>query len=475
MRSARHVPLIVLILVVGLALFAAPASAHTVTQCQLTTTPACDQGVAFSVLGGFPAAHCAAHLAGAVPSSVQTIHDPNGKRYTASFSCRNASGALVSVNQSHFTVYRNLCSQRQQYNGAFPNGQFKPKSGSLSCDLGCETMWTHNADGSVNGMTEGSTCKGEDYDSDQDCAANTPGYYYNRQVGVCEPPEPECPGGVSTNSLGNCEPEPCPAGMLMQQDGTCKNKNNECPAGQVKSPDGKCLPGEGQCAQGEARGKDGTCKRDGNNNGKPDEEEEGGGPGEGEGEKTKEEFSGGDDCSRPPSCSGSPIMCGQARIQWRIDCNTRKNRNIAGGMCSSSPVCTGDKCDALEYTGLLMQWRTACATEKLANGSGGTGGNGDVSAIRAVLTGSGGSVDPGSSLPGSGAWVEGGMGQPVTPDTAGYGWGGGSCPTVPAIEVMGMSFQFDTSPLCRWLSLGSYFVLGLAALGSLRIVSSRDA
>lgn len=260
------------------------------------------------------------------------------------------------------------CSSRKDYNGPYPNGQYKPKSGSLSCDLGCEVIWTHNADGTVNGQPMGGVCSGEDYDSDDDCekAAAGGGYYYNRQVGVCEPPEPECKGGEKANSVGQCEPEPCPSGMTQNADGTCKKKNNECPAGQVKSPDGRCLPGEGQCAAGEVRGPDGTCKKDGDGDGEPDE------PGEGD----KEFFAGGDDCNSPPSCSGSPILCGQARIQWRIECNTRRNRNIAGGTCAAMPVCTGEKCDAMEYSSLLMQWRTACATEKLLAKDSGNGGDG---------------------------------------------------------------------------------------------------
>ncbi len=67
-------------------------------------------------------------------------------------------------------------------------------------------------------------------------------------------------------------------------------------------------------------------------------------------------------------------MCGQARIQWRIDCNTRKNLTVTGGRgCGMDPpICTGEKCDALEYAQLLQQWRTACATEAL-RGVGGTG------------------------------------------------------------------------------------------------------
>lgn len=273
------------------------------------------------------------------------------------------------------------CESRKDYNGPYPNGQFKPTSGSLSCDLGCEVMWTHNPDGTVNGSAAlNKPCTGEDYDSDDKCNAAVPGggYHYNAQVGVCEPSEPKCPGGTPPNSLGQCAPEPCPNGMLMQADGTCKKKQNECPAGLVRSPDGRCLPGEGQCGQGEARGADGTCKRDKDGDGKPDGEGEDGEGGEGaeggEGGTGKNDFfAGGDTCNAPPSCSGSPILCGQARIQWRIDCNTRKNRNIAGGACNTPPICTGDKCDALEYSQLLMQWRTACSLEKLAGKSPGEG------------------------------------------------------------------------------------------------------
>ncbi len=262
------------------------------------------------------------------------------------------------------------CETRKDYNGAYPNSQFKPASGSLSCDLGCEVIWTHNADGTVNGSSAlNKPCIGDDYDSDDKCdaAAAGGGYHYNKQIGVCEPSEPKCKDGAPPNSLGQCAPEPCPSGMLMQGDGTCKKKENECPAGQVRSPDGRCLPGDGQCASGEVRGPDGTCKKDADGDGEPDD------PGTGGGDGKNDFFSGGDNCNAPPSCSGSTILCGQARIQWRIDCNTRKNRNIAGGTCAVPPLCTGEKCDALEYSQLLMQWRSACALEKLAGKSPGEG------------------------------------------------------------------------------------------------------
>lgn len=384
------------------------------------------------------------------------------------------SGARFGTDSFYFG---GTCANRPDYHGPGPwSSSYEIRNGSLGCMNGCDGIWYKGAVGGQSTWTPtGGTCP---EDEKKNCEGMPDGYYWNSLLGVCEPPQGDCPDGKPENSLGQCAPEPCPAGMVQQADGTCKNKDNECPAGQIKSPDGKCLPGDGQCAQGEARGKDGTCKKDADGDGTPDEEQGGDEDPEDPDGKPKEEFSGGDTCNSPPSCSGSPILCGQARIQWRIECNTRKNRNIAGGMCSQPPICTGEKCDALEYSGLLMQWRIACATEKLAaqSNNGGGGGNEDLTAIRNALTGTNGVADPGATLPGSGAWQGGqGGGDPIQPDTSGYGWGGGSCPTVPAIDVMGATIQFDPTPLCNWLRLGSFFVMGLAALGSLRIVATKDA
>ncbi|MDG4869586.1 hypothetical protein P8631_16505, partial [Guyparkeria sp. 1SP6A2] len=93
-------------------------------------------------------------------------------------------------------------------------------------------------------------------------------------------------------------------------------------------------------------------------------------------------------------------------------------------------ICTGEKCDAMEYAGLLMQWRSACALEKMAQGNGNGGGeNGDTKAIRDALTGSGGSVTTAPDRPNSDVWSPR-SGTPVKPDTGGYGWGRG-CPQPP--------------------------------------------
>ncbi|HIE4187526.1 TPA: virulence factor TspB C-terminal domain-related protein [Stenotrophomonas maltophilia] len=352
----------------------------------------------------------------------------------------------------------NKCSSESEYTGTGPwSSGGAAKNGSIGCRNGCDGYWTRNADSTMTFTPVGNICPN---DEEATCNHYGGGYFWNSALRVCEPPEGKC-GGRPANSLGQCAPEPCPEGMAQQPDGTCKKKENECPAGQVRSPDGKCLPGDGQCAKGEVRGQDGTCKKDADDDGNPDPVNE-------------DSFSGGDDCSAPPSCSGSPIMCGQARIQWRIDCNTRKNRNIAGGTCASMPICTGEKCDAMEYAGLLMQWRSACALEKMAQGNGNGGGeNADVKAIRDALTGTGGTVTLPPDRPASDAWAPGG-GTATTPDTSGYGWGG-TCPQPPSIEVFGNAIQINTAPLCNWLFLGGYFVMGLAALASLRIVASKDA
>lgn len=424
---------------------------------------AVDQGQATQIAIKLVRESCAGSVEGAsIRGEIKLIVGPSS--VNASGQCYFPNGGYQGYH-SKTVAFDTACKDRKEYNGAFPGGQYKPQNGSFSCDLGCTVMWRHNEDGTVNGSTQAnSSCTGDDYDNDDKCNAamgGGDGYFYNRQIGVCEKKEPDCGGGKKPNSLGQCAPEPCPEGMAQQVDGTCKKKENECPAGQVRSPDGKCLPGDGQCAKGEVRGPDGTCKKDADNDGKPDPVDD-------------ESFSGGDDCNAPPSCSGSPIMCGQARIQWRIDCNTRKNRNIAGGSCAAMPVCTGDKCDAMEYSALLMQWRSACALEKMAQGNGNGGGeNGDTKAIRDALTGTGGSVTTAPDRPASDVWSPK-SGTAIKPDTSGYGWGG-TCPQPPSIEVLGQTIAFDTTPVCRWLGLGSYFVMGLAALASLRIMATKDS
>ncbi|WP_267122782.1 hypothetical protein [Xanthomonas sacchari] len=343
---------------------------------------------------------------------------------------------------------------------------FYPKSGSTSCNAGCEQIWFRNGDGTSTATSTGAVCNTTDFPNK--CGKDS---YWNGVLNVCEPKKEECPDGQKPNSSGQCAPEPCPDGMVQQQDGTCKAKENECPQGQIKGPDGSCVKKPDTCGTGQAQGSDGTCKPDKDGDGKPDDEDS-----DDDGKDDKSSFSGGDSCDSPPACSGDPVMCGQARIQWRIDCNTRRNRNISGGACGSPPICTGEKCDAMEYASLLMQWRTACALEKGAGGSAGGFGQKDsdnLAAVKGALTGNAGNPDIGEGGDPSGAFTDGsnstaGDGKL---DTSGFGYGR-SCPTVPDVSVFGQAIHFDTSAFCSFLVLGGQLVLVFAALASLRIISA---
>ncbi|WP_447026047.1 hypothetical protein [Xanthomonas oryzae] len=336
--------------------------------------------------------------------------EPGTREYHGRFLTKDCSSCAWYLAYYGDYSWSTSCKSKPDYNGPFPGAlSGTPVSGSYQCNSGCVQTWTPNADGSWNGT----------FLADQICNPDNNNcggpFHYNVNLAMCEPDPPaECPKGQIKKANGQCTPNECPEGMTLQQDGTCGPSNNECPAGQIKSPAGGCLPGDGQCAKGEVRGPDGTCKKDGDGDGEPDK------PGEGD----KSQFSGGDDCSSPPSCSGDAIMCGQARIQWRIDCNTRKNRNVSGGTCNAAPACTGEKCDAVEYASMMFQWRSACAAEKLlAMGNG--GGNGEQPAWTKV---GGMSQDPG-------AGASAGDTKVLTTkkigiddlDQSGFG-GGGSCP-----------------------------------------------
>lgn len=342
-------------------------------------------------------------------------------------------------------------------------------NGSVGCvggGNGCEVMYSANGDGTYTQTFIGgasSHCSVVP----NDCSQNGPGYVLNAGLGVCQPPVVECAANEVKDPITGVCTQGCPPGMVTDAGGVCKPAADDCPAGNIRSPSGECLPGEGQCATGEVRRENGTCGKDVNGDGLADEDDE-------DSENDPEEFfAGGDTCASPPSCSGGAIECGMARIQWRIDCNTRRTVNVTGGACSAMPVCVGENCKAMEYAQLLQQWRSACALEKMADAEAGEGGNQD---LIDLLT------DPGSiqpdlggtgDMPGGGpyAWGED---EEFDPDTSGYGWAS-SCPANPTVNVFGATLTFDLSPLCQWVSLGGYLVLILAGLASLRIVSGGNA
>lgn len=345
------------------------------------------------------------------------------------------------------------------------------------CSGGCYVSFTNMQDGTYVGVhTSNAQCDTPGLPNTETCEA------VGRVSGPwgCQQPAQECAANqVRDPVTGECKGSICPAGMILTTTGECANEGNTCPPGQIKSPAGGCLAAEGTCAAGEARGKDGTCKRDANNDGIPDHEQ-----GEPDGGDDGSAFSGGDGCNNPPSCSGSPILCGQARIQWRIECNTRRKVNMAGGTCGAMPMCIGENCDAMEHAQLIQQWRTACTLEKIAQGSGAIvpgDGNGEdgppvlwdsTGEAAAIVDATAGQGDPGD------AFTDGTQ-NPTTPgsdgelDTTGFGYGS-SCPQLPVVNVFGTSVDFNVAApdMCRWFRLAGQIVLVLAALMSVRIISA---
>lgn len=334
-------------------------------------------------------------------------------------------------------------------------------SGSAYCDAGCAAVGVSNGDSTWQVITGASVCT--DRTMETDCKAGAiPNHTWSAYTQSCQPNYKDCPANEVKDSLtGTCKAA-CESGKHLNAEGYCVVDKEECPAGNVKAPSGACLPGEGQCAAGEAKGKDGTCKKDADGDGVADDEDE-----DPDNDSDKEAFSGGDSCDAPPSCSGSPIMCGQARIQWRIDCNTRRNVNITGGACATMPVCVGKDCKAMEYAQLLQQWKTGCELEKLNAKSTGGGGDGDDRADPMEPVGSGGVLG-----------ADGYAGGDVTDkregdidfDLSGFGYGS-SCPAMPTIDVFGTSISLDADGVfCDWMRLGGIFVMIMAHLAGLAIV-----
>lgn len=403
--------------------------------------------------------------------------DPGNRAWIAYISCSNGAN---TANAGTFNYIQTECPAGQTFDFsthtcATPPDCDKPAfttpsmprdsaygdmtSGSLYCeDVGglspsCTLAAFANPDGTwTSEYVGGGTCT---LNSLQDECEQLAGFYWSASTLSCNAVEVECETGEAKDAVtGQCQAS-CPSGMTLQQDGSCKPSENECPAGNIKAPSGQCLPGEGQCAAGEARKPDGTCGLDANGDGEPDADTAN--------DESDDRFSGGDSCSTPPTCSGGVIDCGMARIQWRIDCNTRRNENIAGGSCNAVPVCTGEKCSAMEYSQLLMQWRATCALEKLNTSTPGEGEDDELVSSGGVL---GEDLDPNSVITEVGE--DGANG--IAFDTSGKGWAS-SCPQPPTVTLPGgESLTFDTAVFCDWMNLGGIFVMIMAHLAGLAIV-----
>lgn len=360
---------------------------------------------------------------------------------------------------------------------------FYPKPGSVICERGCVRSFLANGDGeTMTTQSTGQTCQAQDSST---CAALPPergNFVWNPYLKVCEPVVPECPAGQKPVN-GRCELNDfCPAGQVLNEQSVCVPREGECPAGTTRDLQGMCVSKDddgdpNKCPTGQVKGADGTCKPDTDDDGQADDDGEEG------------RFGGGDNCKVPPTCSGDAIMCGQARIQWRIDCNTRRNQKISGGGCAPNtmPVCVGESCDLMQYAQLMQAWHTRCAVEKLASGSG-NGGDGDGDGNRDAdfdayaagagdaaalsddgVTAAGAFTDESANNGGAGG-VPGGTGEL---DSSGLGLSR-SCPNLPSVTVMGATLDFNqaSAPLCDWMRLGGQFVLIIAALLSVRILAS---
>lgn len=431
-------------------------------QCA-TSQAGCDEGQAYSA--------CMSELSAYIASRAPTQHRKQRCEKTFPTSTTSITSRFEYLNgdvwiEGQYRTYAMNGSCAARASKVTP---FFPPSGSVRCMSGCESVFRHNADDTSTYSPTGKLCNEK-----PDCAAQGKNMVWNAGLGVCQPVEPECPAGKVLVGNACTDEKPCPDGMALVN-GSCKKKEEECPAGQIRSPLGSCIPGDNQCAAGEARGKDGTCKRDRDGDGKPDEgEEEGEGP---DGEKVKESFSGGDDCDAPPSCSGSPVMCGQARIQWRIDCNTRRRVNISGGQCSQAgtPTCTGKECNAMEYSQLLMQWRSACAAEKLAAKDGDSTGTSPTdtnkNGVADVLEGQGDVTSPGNGSTDVASAKKWGIGVSSSMLDTSDMFGGGSCPQPPTIVIMGKSVGGSDIPyFCQLAAIMRALILVFGAYLALRIL-----
>lgn len=314
---------------------------------------------------------------------------------------------------------RQDCATAQPYTSGVtvPNG-------SIECRNGCDYVNFYNGDGTFTGLPVGTQCPFDLTEREAQCNAMAGHYWTTSPFPMCAPIEPEdCPEGVDPKE-GVCKrPDSCPDGLTVGPDGWCIPKTEDCPIGSTKGPDGSCT--KSACPTGSAHGKDGTCKLDKDGDGVPDEEQDSDGDGEPDGPGEKNEFSGGDTCDAPPVCSGDPIMCGQARIQWRIECNTRNDVTISGGACDTPPSCTGKNCNAMEAAQLLQQWRTSCALQTLSSGEGDTGGQPEWTRVDGMTQ------DPGegASEGDTNVWAEETTIDGSTLDTGGWLGGGGSCPS----------------------------------------------
>ncbi|MGH8075957.1 MAG: virulence factor TspB C-terminal domain-related protein [Lysobacter sp.] len=159
--------------------------------------------------------------------------------------------------------------------------------------------------------------------------------------------------------------------------------------------------------------------------------------------------SGGNDCNTPPTSTGDPVGGAILLMVWKARCAAEgdtpagETGNIAD--CNSAWSVTGTDKQANKARALRA---AMCPNNPDQSGYLGDG----------VGEGEGGHTEV------NGDMLPGGL------DQAGFGWGN-SCPIIPTVSVMGKTIDFNTGPFCDWMHLGGWFVLLMAALACLKMLT----
>ncbi len=157
-----------------------------------------------------------------------------------------------------------------------------------------------------------------------------------------------------------------------------------------------------------------------------------------------------------------------------------------GGTCASPPVTSGDPVGGMIA---LQAWKTRCELEK----NNPTNETGNIANCNAPWTVTGtdqqankaralreamcpGSVDSSKYLgDGTGEATTGVIQEnnmdllPGGLDQSGFGYGN-ACPTIPTVTVFNQTINFNTGPLCQWLTVGGWFVVLMAGLACMRLL-----
>lgn len=197
--------------------------------------------------------------------------------------------------------------------------------------------------------------------------------------------------------------------------------------------------------------------------GDSDQGEEADGTSEGDDGGVEGGVTGGIDCETPPQPSGGDPLLANIMLQtWGSRCAQEDANAVTSsgeiGDCSSAFTVEGPPGD-MNVEKLKAARAKICPGELSddpagADGTYGMGAeDGDATSLKD------GAVTEGEEQGGDGL------------DDSGYGYSR-SCPQLPIIEVMGTTLDFNLPAMCDWMQLAGQLVLILAALTSLKILSS---